>query len=155
MPFSDMCSAHTAAVSWPPALAVLCMAWLSSSAVADGIAANILVVTDRHHPVQLAPDVRHIRVIELDLPARIEAQLTSPLSNNPDQAAAHLRERLREGGDPLQQHLREAYQGVIDAWQLGVTRIPAVVVERRHVVYGEPDVARALERITAHRNTRR
>ncbi|MEN1465372.1 DUF1525 domain-containing protein, partial [Pseudomonas aeruginosa] len=46
-----------------------------------------------------------------------------------------------------------AYQGVTDAWSLDVTTIPAVVVDQRFVVYGEPDVARAVARIEQHRRT--
>jgi len=47
-----------------------------------------------------------------------------------------------------------AYQGVADAWGLGIVKIPAVVVDRRYVVYGEPDVARAVARIDAYRSAR-
>ena len=46
-----------------------------------------------------------------------------------------------------------AYQGVADAWGLGIAKIPAVVVDRRYVVYGEPDVPRAVARINAYRST--
>jgi integrating conjugative element protein (TIGR03757 family) len=42
-------------------------------------------------------------------------------------------------------------RGVADAWSLGITTIPAVVVDQRYVVYGEPDVARAVARIEQHR----
>ena len=34
---------------------------------------------------------------------------------------------------------------------MGVTRIPAVVVDRKYVVYGETNVPRALERIEQYR----
>ena len=45
------------------------------------------------------------------------------------------------------------HQGVTDAWSLGITSIPAVVVDQRYVVYGEPDVARAVARIEQRRRT--
>jgi len=51
----------------------------------------------------------------------------------------------------LQRRIATAYQGVADAWSLGITTIPAVVVDQRYVVYGEPDVARAIARIEQHR----
>ncbi|NQD96830.1 DUF1525 domain-containing protein, partial [Pseudomonas sp. CrR25] len=41
----------------------------------------------------------------------------------------------------------------VDAWSLGVTTIPAVIVDHRYVVYGEPDVAKAAALIEAHRRT--
>ena len=38
-----------------------------------------------------------------------------------------------------------------DAWSLGVTTIPAVIVDRHYVVYGDPDAAHAVTRIQAYR----
>src|SRR3989344_4580720 len=60
-------------------------------------------------------------------------------------------ERLNQGGNDLQRRIAFAYQGITDAWSLGVTSLPAVVVDRRYVVYGEPDVARAVARIAQYR----
>lgn len=58
---------------------------------------------------------------------------------------------LKRGGSALQRSLASAYQGVADAWGLGVAKVPAVVVDRRYVIYGEPDVALALSRIARYR----
>jgi integrating conjugative element protein (TIGR03757 family) len=115
-------------------------------------AAEVWVVTDSRHPVKLQGDER---VIELDLPARIEAELSADLPADPDQAAALARERLDDAA--LQGRLRQAYQDVSDARSLGVAKIPAVVVEaegKRYGVYGEPDVSRAVERIEQYRRMR-
>ncbi|MBN0997448.1 TIGR03757 family integrating conjugative element protein, partial [Pseudomonas aeruginosa] len=62
-----------------------------------------------------------------------------------------VKRRLNNGGADLQRRIASAYQGVADAWSLGVTSIPAVVVDQRYVVYGEPDVARAVARVAQHR----
>jgi integrating conjugative element protein (TIGR03757 family) len=102
-------------------------------------AVDVLVVTDSRHPVQALAGAR---VIELDQATRIEAEL-----------ASHLRQRLRDGGEALQRRIGHAYQGVADAWGLGIAKIPAVVVDRRYVIYGEPDVARAVARIDTYRST--
>lgn len=123
-----------------------CVALFSPLALAD-----VLVVTDSRHPIKTMGGER---VIELDLPARIEAELSAGLPADPGQAEAIVRQRLREGEETLQGRLGAAYQGVADAWGLGIARIPAVVVDRRYVVYGEPDVARAVARIDAHRSAR-
>jgi len=114
------------------------------------IAADIRVFTDRNHPVEALADVR---VVELDAASRIEAELAANLPADPAQAAAIVQQRLKEGGADLQRHLASAYQGVADAWSLGITKIPAVVVDRRYVVYGERDVTRALARIEEYRRT--
>tara|TARA_R110001583_G_scaffold195118_1_gene369393 strand:+ start:135574 stop:136020 length:447 start_codon:yes stop_codon:yes gene_type:complete len=113
-------------------------------------AADVLVVTDSRHPVQ---PIAGARVIELDLPERIEAELAAGLPNDASRAAALVQQRLRDGGQALQRRIGSAYQGVADAWGLGIAKVPAVVVDRRYVVYGEPDVARAVASIEAHRRT--
>ncbi|WP_313053445.1 TIGR03757 family integrating conjugative element protein [Pseudomonas lopnurensis] len=128
-----------------PLTAVLCSALTHALALAD---AEVLVVTDSHYPVQ-AP--AGIRVIELDLPARIKAELADGLSSDAQRSAALVQQRLGDGGIVLQQRIGAAYQGVVDAWSLGVTAIPAVVVDHRYVVYGEPDVASAVALIAEHR----
>ena len=74
-------------------------------------------------------------------------------SRHPVQAPALVRQRLHDGGEALQRRIGHAYQGVADAWGLGIAKIPAVVVDRRYVVYGEPDVSRAVARINAYRST--
>ncbi|MBH9411756.1 TIGR03757 family integrating conjugative element protein [Pseudomonas aeruginosa] len=113
-------------------------------------AADVLVVTDSRHPVQAPAGGQ---VIELDQATRIAVELAAHLPADPQPAAARVRPRLHDGGEALQRRIGHAYQGVADAWGLGIAKIPAVVVDRRYVVYGEPDVPRAVARITAYRST--
>ncbi len=134
------------AVSTALALWVVVSSVFSTAAAA----AEVLVITDSGHPVQVAAGTR---VIELDLPARIEAELAARLPTDPTQAAAIVQQRLREGGQDLQRRLGRAYQDVTQAWGMGITKVPAVVVDRRYVVYGEPDVAHAAARIETYRRT--
>jgi integrating conjugative element protein (TIGR03757 family) len=110
--------------------------------------AEVLVVTDSSHPVQASPDVR---VIELDRAAHIETALSADLPTDPEQAANLARQRLQDLD--LQRRLQSAYQGIADAKSLNVLKIPAVVVDRRYVVYGETNVARAIARIETYRST--
>ena len=124
----------------------LCMVLLSRVALAD-----VLVVTDSRHPIQAMGGER---VIKLDLPVRIEAELSADLPADPGKAEAIMQQRLREGNETLQRRIVRAYQGVAEAWGLGIAKIPAVVVDRRFVIYGEPNVARAVARIDAHRSAR-
>ena len=124
----------------------LCAALLGPIAAA----ADVLIVTDSRHPVQAPAGVR---IIELDQATRIEVELAAHLPADPQQAAALVRQRLHAGGEALQHRIGHAYQGVAEAWGLGIVRIPAVVVDRRYVVYGEPDVPRAIARIDAYRST--
>ena len=111
-------------------------------------AQDVWVVTDRQHPVTSADG---IRITELDAPKRLQAERFATLPSDPTRAAVMARQRLSEGGPVLRRQLADAYQAVADAWALGITRIPAVVVDRRYVVYGESDVAHAVARIEAYR----
>ncbi len=131
----------TALASW-----VVVLSAFSTAATA----AEVLVITDSSYPVRVAAGTR---VVELDLPARIEAELAAGLPADPTQAAAIVQQRLSEGGQELQRRIGRAYQDVAQAWGLGVTKVPAVVVDRRYVVYGESDVARAAARIETYRRT--
>lgn len=118
-------------------------------ATGTATAAEVWVITNSKHPVagKLTPD----RVIELDASQRLEAELSAQLPNDPRQAAELVLQRLEQGGQNLQQRLQKAYQGVADAWSLGITTIPAVVVDRRFVVYGETSLEKALARVEHYR----
>jgi len=111
-------------------------------------AADVLAFTDQRHPVDAPAGVR---VIHLDAARGIKTELASGLPADPQQAAAIIRQRLDDGGNDFQARLATAYQGVVDAWNLGITKIPAIVVDERYVVYGDADVSRALASIEAYK----
>ncbi|GAJ29302.1 TIGR03757 family integrating conjugative element protein [Acidomonas methanolica] len=113
--------------------------------------ADALVVTDSRHPVQT---VASVPVLELDAPTRIEANLARNLPSDPEQAAALIRLRLHDDSPALQQELASAYRGVATAFALSITKLPAVVVDHRYVVYGDPDVGRAIAHIARYRDAR-
>ena len=123
-------------------LAPLPLATASTAALAASSPASssVWVITDRWHPVQGQAN----RLIELDAPARIEGELSSRLSSDPHEARIQVQERLQDGAYV---RLMKAYRDATEAWRLGVAKIPAVVVGGRYVVYGEPDVARAVVRV--------
>ncbi|CAR52855.1 MULTISPECIES: TIGR03757 family integrating conjugative element protein [Burkholderia] len=112
-------------------------------------AAEVWLVTDSHHPVLGQAD-RHV---VLDAGAVLEAELAANLPTDQERASAIVQQRLKLGGADMQRRIGIAYQGIVDAWSLGVTKVPAIVVDRRYVVYGETDVARAVARIDQYRRT--
>lgn len=118
-------------------------------AAATSATAEVWVITDARHPVAGAEAAT--RVIALDAAQRIEAELSAQLPTDPQRAATLVQQRLNQGGTALQQRLREAYQGVTDAWSLGITTVPAVVVDQRYVVYGEARLDQALARVAQYR----
>jgi integrating conjugative element protein (TIGR03757 family) len=108
--------------------------------------AEAIVFTDSDHPVEAGVGVR---VVELDAARRILAELSKGLPREQEAAAGVARKRLRSGD--VISRLRAAYQGIADAYSLGVERLPAVVVDRRYVVYGEADVDAALALVAQYR----
>ncbi|WP_016971169.1 TIGR03757 family integrating conjugative element protein [Pseudomonas tolaasii] len=118
-----------------------------------GVQAETWVITDQAHPVS-APS--GTRTILLDDQLRLEEQLSRELPADPRQAEATIQRYLASpAGKRLQSDLAQAQQGVTDAWSLGVEKLPAVVVDRRYVVYGEPDVAKAVALIDRARSLSR
>lgn len=112
--------------------------------------AEALVYTDKAHTVSAAIDAR---VVLLDRQHHLETDLSRDLPPDPQLAAAIIHGRLSSpSGKRLQSDLTKAQQDITDAWSLGIEKIPAVVVDRRYVVYGEPDVAKALEMINRARS---
>lgn len=127
---------------------LLAIALLSAAACAQ---AETWVITDHAH---LVINTAEHRVIVLGEQQRLEAHLTSRLSSDPAQAASTIQVYLASPeGTRFQHELTQAQQGTTDAWSLGVEKIPAVVVDRRYVVYGEPDVAKAIALVDRARST--
>ncbi|MCK6409958.1 MAG: TIGR03757 family integrating conjugative element protein [Thauera sp.] len=127
-----------------PLLASCAATTLLSASLA---AAETWVITDQSHPTVGDAD-RHVL---LDAPTRLEIELASGLPAAPEQATAVVQRRLKQGGTDLQRRIAAAYQGVTDAWSLGIIKVPAVVLDRRYVVYGDTDVERAVARIEQHK----
>jgi integrating conjugative element protein (TIGR03757 family) len=126
---------------------LLAITLLSAAACAQG---ETWVITDYAHPV--INTVNH-RVSFLDEQQRLEEQLTSKLPPDPTQAAATIQTYLASPeGTRFQHELTQAQQGTTDAWSLGVEKIPAVVVDRRYVVYGEADADKAIALIDRARS---
>lgn len=120
-------------------------------ALATGTAhAEIWAITDSAHPLTSVP--ADVRVIKLDDQQRIEEQLSRELPPNPHQAALAARRLMSTPeGAVLMRQLATAQQGNADAWSVGVSKVPAVVVDRQYVMYGQPDVAAAMQTINRAR----
>ncbi|SDG71282.1 integrating conjugative element protein, PFL_4709 family [Pseudomonas benzenivorans] len=130
---------------WPLPLAALLIAATAQ--------AETWVVTDQAHPVTAPAGVR---VILLDEQQRLEERLSRSLPADPRQATTAVQRFMATPeGARLQADLARAQQGAADAWSAGVEKIPAVVVDRKYVVYGEPDVATATRLIDRARGMQR
>lgn len=113
----------------------------------------MLAISNAAHPLTT---VASARVVLLDAPERLEQQLSEGLPADPRQAAAIMQQRMRSASaQQLGRDLAKAHQDVADAWSLGVAKLPAVVVDRQYVVYGQPDVAAAVASVERFRSTGR
>lgn len=124
---------------------LVCIGVFSGISIAN---AELRVFTDQNTPIYNVPD--NAQVIELDRSVRLVDELSVNLPNNIEQAEQIARSRLEYAGLEFQTMIQEALQAVVDAWSLGITQIPAVVVNRQYVVYGEPNVGNALLAIEAY-----
>ncbi|ALM54086.1 TIGR03757 family integrating conjugative element protein [Halomonas huangheensis] len=127
--------------------AVLCACSIVTALTWGGVAyAGVEVFTVAGEPIINAP--ASAAVVELDAPARLDAQISRDLPADPDRAKQVLQSRM--SGPEWQATLKrygEIYTGVARAWMLGIEKVPAVVLDGRYVVYGEPEVRVALEEI--------
>lgn len=111
--------------------------------------AETWVITDRNHPVQAQV---HVRLILLDDSEQLEAKLSEGLPPNQQQAIAIMQKRLKSNdAQRLQRDQALAQQDLVDAWSMGVTKVPAVVVDRKFVVYGETNATAAENHIAQWR----
>ncbi|WP_397458661.1 TIGR03757 family integrating conjugative element protein [Pseudomonas asplenii] len=111
--------------------------------------AETWVITDSAHPVDLPPDTQLIQLDRLD---QLEVSLFQDLPADPAQAQAAFKEHMTADAAA---DIDRAHQDIVNAWSLGVSKIPAVVVDRQYVVYGDPNVARALTKIEHFRRASR
>ncbi|EAY2466471.1 TIGR03757 family integrating conjugative element protein [Salmonella enterica subsp. enterica] len=104
--------------------------------------ASTVVYTDRHHlPANVQSDTR---VVYLDETEQLTESLFDPLSKNSVQAERQAQSIIHSPEWKQRQAVMvRAYQGLIQAWQLGLKKYPAVVFDDRDVVYGTADVALA------------
>ncbi|EMH5361047.1 TIGR03757 family integrating conjugative element protein [Salmonella enterica] len=105
--------------------------------------AQIVVYTDQQHPpVGITPA---IRVVYLDASERWQQQQFGELSSDPAQAVLQAQAVLNSPvWKKRQKELVGQYRGMIEAWQIGLKKYPAVVFENRDVVYGTADISQAV-----------
>ncbi|CDK65246.1 hypothetical protein [Morganella morganii IS15] len=111
-----------------------------------------MVFTDSHHPPQHADNHQ---VVYLDAPEQLQAQFFGTLPADPAEAERVVKAGMQSSSWlTMQQQLMQAYQGVLKAYSLKLTKYPAVVSDDHHVVYGTADVAVAEQLLAEFREAR-
>ncbi|MBU9819902.1 TIGR03757 family integrating conjugative element protein [Rahnella sp. BCC 1045] len=122
---------------------------LPALCLSASVCASTVIYTDNSHPVSSpSPD---IPVVYLDAPERMQKDIFGDLPANPALAEKQARDVLSSPAfTAQQQQLASAYQGVMKAWSLGLTKYPAVVFDDKWVVYGTTDVSVAVKLAMQH-----
>lgn len=123
----------------------LILAGLVALAVGQTSSATPWVITDRTHPIE---PTNEIRLILIDQLSTLEDELSSGLPSSPATARAMFLDRMTA---QVSAKIEKAHQDIVDAWSLGATKVPAVVVDRKYVVYGDSNIERALSKIQLYR----
>jgi len=107
-----------------------------------------LAFTDATHTFNSTNEVRLILIDQL---SELEEQLSIGLPSSPDAAQVAFNHRL---SSQMSAKIDNAHQDVVDAWSIGVAKVPAVVVDAKYVVYGDLNIERALLKIRQYRKAR-
>ncbi|MGH2371822.1 MAG: TIGR03757 family integrating conjugative element protein [Chloroflexota bacterium] len=116
-------------------------AMLATSAASEP--PRIEIFTTARTPIATA-STSAVLVYNLDLPARIEAELSTRLPQDREAAAQLASAELQGAWRKSAETLTHAYQGLLKARQYGLQKLPAVVFDGQAVIYGITDLSQAL-----------
>ncbi|EFV1988362.1 TIGR03757 family integrating conjugative element protein [Salmonella enterica] len=103
------------------------------------VPAQTVIYTTARYPVENPEPGVVIQVLE-DIHS-LEQSLFPVLSQHPERAEQQAREQMKQPDWREQEaRLTRAYQSLLDAYALGVEKVPAVVLDERYVVYGTTDI---------------
>jgi integrating conjugative element protein (TIGR03757 family) len=123
---------------------------LTIGCVAVSAHAATVVYTDSQHP-PTGLSTGH-QVVYLDAPEVAQREVFGALSTDPHQAEQQAKAVLQSPDwQQKEQQIAQAYQGVIQAFGIGLKKYPAVVFDDRYVVYGTADVALAEAKLAEHK----
>lgn len=112
-------------------------------------AATVVYTDNQHSPSELGSEYQ---VIYLDAPATIQHGVFGILSADAHHAEQQAKAVLQSPDwRQKEQQITQAYQGVIQAYGIGLKKYPAVVFDDRYVVYGTADVALAEVKLSEHK----
>jgi len=115
---------------------------------------RIEVFTSARTPIATA-STPAVLVYNLDLPARIEAELSTRLPQDREAAAQIASAELQGAWRKSAETLTHAYQGLLKARQYGLQKLPAMVFDGQAVVYGVIDLEQALGDYQRWRDSKR
>ncbi|MFP1817366.1 TIGR03757 family integrating conjugative element protein [Lonsdalea quercina] len=129
---------------------IRCFLALLTALATQSAAAQTVIYTTEKWPV-ISPEPGTVVQMLEDIQKR-EQTLFPNLSASPKQAERQALLRMQQTDWQEQEtQLTRAYQALMDAWSLGITKVPAVVFEDKYVVYGTTDIRLARQKLEAWR----
>ena len=111
---------------------------------------RVQIFTTDAQPVQVgdaaSDPTLQLQIVHVDALDRLNDTLSTHLPVTPTDAQAQVRARLGTLESSQIDGVRQAATGLADAFQLGVDRIPAIVFDRKAVIYGVTILPAALSR---------
>lgn len=95
------------------------------------------------------------RIYYIDAVEKLENSFSKQFGSLTGENAAKQASLLLQSpeGQEFQLKLQDAYKGIVDGWQKGVMKVPAVLFEpaagESMVIYGETNIAKAIQRYQA------
>lgn len=104
------------------------------------------IVDDSHLRNTMRRNAREYKKYNLDRVDEFEAELSEGLPANEEAARKIFLNRVSTVGERLiEKAAINAYQGLITAIQYSIDRYPAVIFDRKYVVYGVADIHQAFK----------
>lgn len=123
---------------------------LSAALVASGTLAQTVIYTTPELPV--ADPQSGVLVQILVNVQELEHSLFPALAEKPAMAEKQARQRMQQPDWQIQEaRLNRAYQALLDARMMNITKVPAVVFDDKFVVYGTTDVTLARQKLETWR----
>ncbi|PHM26901.1 TIGR03757 family integrating conjugative element protein [Xenorhabdus innexi] len=115
--------------------------------------ASTVIYTDHKNPPSKIDSKEDIQVVWLDAPDVLSEDWFRSInvSVNPDNVSLITELLQSPEWREKEQSMFMAYQGITRAWELGIKKYPAIVIDDRYVVYGSTDITYVQALIDTHR----
>ncbi|MBD2813987.1 TIGR03757 family integrating conjugative element protein [Xenorhabdus sp. Flor] len=115
--------------------------------------ASTVIYTDHQNPPSKIDSRQDIQVVWLDAPDTFSEDWFRSMNISVNANNSSLITELLQSPEwrEKERNMITVYQGIIRAWELGIKKYPAIVIDDRYVVYGSTDVTRAQTLIDTYR----
>ncbi|MDC9612906.1 TIGR03757 family integrating conjugative element protein [Xenorhabdus khoisanae] len=115
--------------------------------------AATVIYTDHQKPPDKIESHEDVQVVWLDAPDVLQAEWMHSMNVPVNADNAPLIAELLQSPEwhEKEREMIKAYQGIIRAWELGIKRYPAIVIDDRYVIYGSTDITQAKSWVEQYR----